>query len=114
MPGPFSVPKNQDNEKDAETRLRRDSRTPGVHDLSQYPITRRGDDITIGTGNPTHVVDITVSEEEYEAIKQAIPEEPAYDPLRCRITWVIPFTWIIRNIGLPNCGKTRCSSFLMG
>ena len=26
------------------------------------------------------MVDITVSEEEYEAIKQAIPEEPAYDP----------------------------------
>ena len=80
-PGPFSVPENQDNEKDAENAASEETvEQREVHDLSQYPITRRGDDITIGTGNPTHVVDIMVSEEEYEAIKQAIPEEPAYDP----------------------------------
>ena len=80
-PGPFSVPENQDNEKDAEnTASEETAEQREVPDLSQYPITRRGDDITIGTGNPTHVVDITLSEEDYESIKQAIPEESAYDP----------------------------------
>ena len=78
-PGPFSVPENQDNKKDAENAASEETaEQQEVPDLSQYPITRRGDDITIGTGNATHVVDITVSEEEYKAIKQAIPEEPAY------------------------------------
>ncbi|HIV12125.1 MAG TPA: helicase, partial [Candidatus Pullilachnospira stercoravium] len=72
---------NQDNKKDAENAASEETaEQQEVPDLSQYPITRRGDDITIGTGNATHVVDITVSEEEYEAIKQAIPEEPAYNP----------------------------------
>lgn len=72
---------NQDNKKDAENAASEETaEQQKVPDLSQYPITRRGDDITIGTGNATHVVDITVSEEEYEAIKQAIPEEPAYNP----------------------------------
>lgn len=81
-PGPFSVPENQDNEKDAENAVSEETaEQQEVPDLSQYPITRRGDDITIGTGNATQVVDITVSEEEYEAIKQAIPEEPAYNPV---------------------------------
>ena len=80
-PGPFSVPENQDNEKDVENvAYEKTEEQQEVPDLSQYPITRRGDDITIGTGNPTHEVDITVSEEEYEAIKQAIPEKPVYDP----------------------------------
>lgn len=75
------MPENQDNKKDAENAASEETaEQQEVPDLSQYPITRRGDDITIGTGNATHVVDITVSEEEYKAIKQAIPEEPAYDP----------------------------------
>ena len=49
-------------------------------DLSGQPVTREGDAITIGNGEPTHEIDITVSDEEYEAIQQAIPEEKVYDP----------------------------------
>ena len=51
-------------------------------DLSGQPITREGDTLTIGSGEPTHEMDITVSDEEYEAIRQAIPETEtptAYD-----------------------------------
>ena len=50
-------------------------------DLSGQPVTREGDTITIGNGEPTHEIDITVSDEEYEAIQQAIPEEKVYDPI---------------------------------
>ena len=49
-------------------------------DLSGQPVTREGDTITIGNGEPTHEIDITVSDEECEAIQQAIPEEKVYDP----------------------------------
>ena len=52
-------------------------------DLSGQPVTREGDTLTIGSGEPTHEMDITVSDEEYEAIRQAIPETEApttYDP----------------------------------
>ena len=49
-------------------------------DLSGQPVTREGYTITIGNGEPTHEIDITVSDEEYEAIQQAIPEEKVYDP----------------------------------
>ena len=53
---------------------------PPVPDLSGQPITREGDTITVGNGEPTHEIDITVTDEEYEAIRQAIPEENGYDP----------------------------------
>ena len=53
---------------------------PPVPDLSGQPVTREGDTITIGSGEPTHEIDITVSDEEYETIQQAIPEEKVYDP----------------------------------
>ncbi len=53
---------------------------PPAPDLSGQPITREGDTITIGNGEPTHEIEITVSDEEYEAIQQAIPEEKVYDP----------------------------------
>ena len=49
-------------------------------DLSGQPITRTGDTITIGTGDPVHEIDITVSDEEYEAIRQTIPDEKADAP----------------------------------
>ena len=49
-------------------------------DLSGQPVAREGDTITIGNEEPTHEIDITVSDEEYEAIQQAIPEEKVYDP----------------------------------
>ena len=50
-------------------------------DLSGQPITREGDTITIGNGDAAHEVEITVSDEEWQAIQQAIPEQPARDPL---------------------------------
>ncbi len=50
---------------------------PPVPDLSGQPVTREGDTLTIGSGEPTHEMDITVSDEEYEAIRQAIPETEA-------------------------------------
>src|SRR5699024_9564616 len=53
---------------------------PPAPDLSGQPVTRQGDTITIGNGEPARDVDITVSDEEYEAIEQAIPEEMFYDP----------------------------------
>ena len=36
--------------------------------------------LTIGSGEPTHEIDITVSDEEYAAIRGTIPERTAYDP----------------------------------
>ncbi len=50
---------------------------PPAPDLSGQPVTREGDTLTIGGGEPTHEMDITVSDEEYEAIRQAIPETEA-------------------------------------
>lgn len=56
------------------------SEQPTPPDLSGQPITRTGDTITIGNGDPVHEIDITVSDEEYEAIRQTIPDEKADDP----------------------------------
>ena len=53
---------------------------PPVPDLSGQPVTREGDTITIGSGEPTHEIDITVSDEEYAAIRGTIPERTSYDP----------------------------------
>ena len=56
------------------------SEQPTPPDLSGQPITRTGDTITIGSGDTVHEIDITVSDEEYEAIRQTIPDEKADDP----------------------------------
>ena len=56
------------------------SEQPTSPDLSGQPITRTGDTITIGNGDPVHEIDIAVSDEKYEAIRQTIPDEKAYDP----------------------------------
>ena len=53
---------------------------PPLPDLSGQPVTREGDTLTIGSGEPTHEIDITVSDEEYAAIRGTIPERTAYDP----------------------------------
>ena len=42
-------------------------------DLSGQPVTREGDTITIGNGEPTHEIDITVSDEEYEGHSAGYP-----------------------------------------
>ena len=56
------------------------SEQPTPPDLSGQPITRTGDTITIGSGETVHEIDITVSDEEYEAIRQTIPDKKPYDP----------------------------------
>ena len=53
-------------------------------DLSSQPITREGDTITIGAGDTTHEVEITVSDKQWQEIQAAIPDTaapPARDPL---------------------------------
>ncbi len=52
-------------------------------DLSNKPITREGDTITIGDGPATHEVDITVSDKEWDTIQNVIgaADQPPHDPL---------------------------------
>ena len=52
-------------------------------DLAGQPITREGDTVTVGAGEHTHEVDITVTDEEWQEIQAAIPNAapPARDPL---------------------------------
>ena len=58
------------------------SQTEQAPDLSGQAITREGDTITIGDGTATHQTDITVTDEEWEQIKEALPDAaPAHDPL---------------------------------
>ena len=77
---PFIRQVMQDVEAIAAEECTEPGQEPPVPDLSGQPVTREGDTITIGNGEPTHEIDITVSDEEYEAIQQAIPEEKVYDP----------------------------------
>ena len=58
-------------------------------DLTGQPITREGDTLTIGNGPATHEVDITVSDEVWKQIKEAIPDNTVQNfhiPM-CRRTW---------------------------
>ena len=52
-------------------------------DLSDRPITRQGDTITIGDGPAAHEITTTVTDEEWEQLQETIPEQdaPAFDPL---------------------------------
>ena len=52
-------------------------------DLSDRPITREGDTITIGSGDAAHEVDITVSDEDRQNIQEVIgaADQPPHDPL---------------------------------
>ena len=47
---------------------------PAPLDLSQHPMTRDGDTITIGAGEPTREVDITVSDGDWTETQEAVPE----------------------------------------
>ena len=49
-------------------------------DLTGQPITREGDTLTVGNGPATHEVDITVSDEEWERIKETIPDQTGKAP----------------------------------
>ncbi|MVB09524.1 hypothetical protein CAFE_01800 [Caprobacter fermentans] len=46
-------------------------------DLSDQPITRTGDTITIGNGDASHEVDITLSDEQWEALQRTVPDSAA-------------------------------------
>ena len=47
---------------------------PAQPDLSGQPVSRDGDTITIGAGEPTYEVDLAVSDEEWTEIQEAITE----------------------------------------
>ena len=47
---------------------------PAQPNLSGQPVSRDGDTITIGAGEPTYEVDLAVSDEEWTEIQEAIPE----------------------------------------
>ena len=51
-------------------------------DLSDRPVTREGDTITIGSGDAAHEVDITVSDEDRQTIQEVIgaADQPPHDP----------------------------------
>ena len=46
-------------------------------------ITREGDTITIGSGEPSHEIDITLSDEEWQTVQEVIgaADQPPHDPL---------------------------------
>lgn len=43
-------------------------------DLSGQPITRTGDTITIGNGDASHEVDVTLTDEQWAALQRAVPD----------------------------------------
>ena len=56
---------------------------PQAPDLSERPVTREGDTLTIGGGPATHEIGVTVSEEEWAQLQDTIPDSaaPVRDPL---------------------------------
>ena len=46
-------------------------------DLNSQPITRTGDTITIGNGDASHEVDVTLTEEQWASVQRAIPDSAA-------------------------------------
>ena len=46
-------------------------------DLSGQPITRTGDTITIGNGDASHEVDVTLTDEQWAALQRAVPDSTA-------------------------------------
>lgn len=71
---------------------------PQAPDLSERPVTREGDTLTIGGGPATHEIGVTVSEEEWAQLQDTIPDSaaPVRDPLArltrqaIRSIWTIP------------------------
>ena len=60
-----------------ENRFYTQEEQPVPPDLSGQPITRTGDTITIGNGDTSHEVDITLSDEQWVALQRAIPDSAA-------------------------------------
>ena len=75
--------------------LRRDERNaallPAPPALSDVPITRAGDTITLGSGEPTHEVDVELSDEQWAALQTAVPEtQPEPAPFETETVAVYP------------------------
>lgn len=51
----------------------------GEDEMTSRPVTRQGDVITIGDSSPSRTIDITVSDETWEQIQEAIPEQTDHD-----------------------------------
>ena len=49
-------------------------------DLSGQPITRTGDTITVGNGDASHEVDVTLTDEQWAVVQRAIPDSAAIQP----------------------------------
>jgi len=60
-----------------ENRFYTQEEQPVPPDLSGQPITRTGDTITIGNGDASHEVDITLSDEQWAALQRAVPDNSA-------------------------------------
>ena len=57
---------------DAEKAAQGEEKAP--FNLSGQPISRTGDTVSVGGGNLSHEIDIMVTDEQWEAIQQALPE----------------------------------------
>ena len=82
--GPYSWSHETISRPQFEEALRHDERNaalfPHVPDLTGQSITRQGDSLTIGDGPATHEIDITVTDEEWRQIKEAIPDQAEMQP----------------------------------
>ena len=82
--GPYSWSHETISRPQFEEALRHDERNaalfPHVPDLTGQSITRKGDSLTIGNGPATHEIDITVTDEEWRQIKEAIPDQAEMQP----------------------------------
>ncbi len=82
--GPYSWSHETISRPQFEEALRHDERNaalfPHVPDLTGQSITRQGDSLTIGNGPATHEIDITVTDEEWRQIKEAIPDQAEMQP----------------------------------
>ena len=79
----YSIFRAEDRERLNEL-LRLDERNaaflPAPPALTDVPITREGDTITLGGGEPTHKVDVELSDEQWAALQTAVPETAAETP----------------------------------
>ena len=82
---------------------------PPVPDLSGQPVTREGDTLTIGSGEPP--MRSTSRCRTRNMPPSGAPSRSAPPTIRPpRFTmWAIPSIWMTAPIKLPNCGRIRCS-----
>ena len=85
------------------------SEQPTPPDLSGQPITRTGDTITIGNGDTVHEIDITVSDEEYEAFGRPSRMKKPMPLLRRSTMWATQYIWKIRSIASRSWARTQYS-----